>query len=150
MNQSPNRDSPLQDALAELQQPVAPSRDPWPDIRLAMAHTAQLQPARRRWPLALAAALALTVFSSVWWSQRHEHSPAAGVAQSAGNAQTTAATEPAHLDPRLIAAAIELDAARMELELALRRAPEAQFLKNLLSNTTERRQQLIHIHRPAG
>ncbi len=45
-------------------------------------------------------------------------------------------------DPRLAGAAIELDAARMELQLAIQQAPDSAALQRLLSRTELQQTQL--------
>ncbi len=64
------QDDPLLAKAAELPKDVAPSRDLWPGIeaRLAEAKSAPVKPAFR-WPLALAAALAVAAVSALLtWS----------------------------------------------------------------------------------
>ncbi|MEO9079456.1 MAG: hypothetical protein ABI268_09100, partial [Rhodanobacter sp.] len=45
-------------------------------------------------------------------------------------------------DPRLTGAAIELDAARMELQLAIRQAPDSAALQRLLQRIEQQQTQL--------
>ncbi|MEO7053244.1 MAG: hypothetical protein ABI128_16415 [Rhodanobacter sp.] len=130
--------------LRELRQPEMPQRNLWPAIETALNHaevepagSIQLQPARRsRWLLAAALAASLALACSVAW-QRWQ--PPAGETNTA----TTPVWKPA--DPRLAGAAIELDAARMELELAIQQAPDSAALQRLLRRTEQQQTQLRHL-----
>ena len=127
--------------LRELREPTEPERDLWPAIAAALDNTgaprarvARVQPSRRPrwlWGTALAASLALA--GGVGW---HVLRTPAG----ATNSVTTSTWKPA--DPRLAGAAIELDAARMELELAIRQAPDSAALQRLLRRTERQQAQL--------
>lgn len=151
MKRTPNRDGRLLDALAQLKQSTPPRRDRWPEISRKLTSTAQPRPATPRWPLALAAALVPAVLvGGLWWAQHDALVPAAAPAQIVEKTPTAPAVRRAAIDPRLLAADIELSAAEMQLELALQRAPNAQFLKDLLTATAQRHDRLVQTHRPAG
>ena len=53
-------------------------------------------------------------------------------------------------DPRLAGAAVELDAARMELQQAMQQAPHSPALQRLLDRTEKRQSQLRQLERQAG
>lgn len=123
--------------LRELQQPRAPRRDLWPAIDTALdqanATRTPNRASRRRWRAgaALAASLLLVVLAG--WHPWSAPTAPAGTA-------THANWKPA--DPRLAGAAIELDAARLELELAIRQAPDSAALQRLLRHTERQQAQL--------
>lgn len=144
--------------LRDLSGPVQPQRDLWLDIAARIAAeqaAAEASPRRRRWPLAFAAAASLTLAVLV-----------AGVLQHPSTTQSTAvATRPAAKsdpaeaiaaadnqfkqvrpqDPRLAAAAVELDAAADEIRQMLQQQPDAVFLVGLLNRTNERRLKLARM-----
>jgi hypothetical protein len=68
--------------------------------------------------------------------------------QIAHAGRTPASWKPA--DPRLAGAAIELDAARMELQLAIRQAPNSPALQRLLDRTELQQTQLRQLANQAG
>jgi hypothetical protein len=127
--------------LRALRQPRAPDRDLWPAINAALDGAAQAgppatrtQPSRRqRWLLGAGLAASLLVAGGVGW--RLLQAPP-------GNAGATATSNWKPADPRLAGAAIELDAARMELELAIRQAPDSAGLQRLLRRTEQQQAQL--------
>jgi hypothetical protein len=130
--------------LRGLRQPRMPDCNLWPAIEAALdgaenvhARTARLQPSPRpRWLLASALAASLALACGVGWH----------VLRTPTGATNTAATsrwKPA--DPRLAGAAIELDAARMELELAIQQAPDSAALQRLLHRTELQQTQLRHL-----
>lgn len=53
-------------------------------------------------------------------------------------------------DPRLAGAAVELDAARMELQQAILQAPHSPALQRLLNRTEKRQWQLRQMENQAG
>ncbi|NMW26107.1 hypothetical protein HFP05_17570, partial [Rhodanobacter denitrificans] len=53
-------------------------------------------------------------------------------------------------DPRLAGAAIELDAAQMELQLAIQQAPDSPSLQRLLGRTEQQQTQLRQLANQAG
>lgn len=127
--------------LRELRQPKMPERNLWPAIEAGLddAHAASprtigIQPAGRpRWWLGAAVAASLALACGVGWQ----------ILQTPPIATNTVATsvwKPA--DPRLAGAAIELDAARMELELAIQQAPDSAALQRLLRRTERQQTQL--------
>ena len=127
--------------LRELRQPQAPDRDLWPAIDAALDGAAVTRTAtigarpsrRRRWLLGAGLAASLVLACGVGW--RLLQAPP-------GNAGTPASSNWKPADPRLAGAAIELDAARMELELAIRQAPDSAALQRLLRRTELQQTQL--------
>ena len=129
--------------LRELRQPAAPNRNLWPAIDAALDGATQAvtplpaRPSRRRrWLLGAGLAASLLVAGGLGW--RLLQSPP-------GNASTAATSNWKPADPRLAGAAIELDAARMELELAIRQAPDSAGLQRLLRRTEQQQAQLRHL-----
>jgi len=130
--------------LRELRQPAAPNRDLWPAIDAALDGAAQAVtpvqalPSRRRrhWLLGAGLAASLLVAGGLGW--RLLQAPP-------GNANTPAMSNWKPADPRFAGAAIELDAARMELELAIRQAPDSAGLQRLLRRTEQQQAQLRHL-----
>ena len=126
--------------LRELRQPQVPNRDLWPAIDAALDGATVAHPSitrarpRRRWLLGAGLAAALAVAGSLG---RH-----LVVQAPTDTASTTASSHWKPSDPRLTGAAIELDAARMELELAIRQAPDSAALQRLLQRTEQQQSQL--------
>lgn len=144
--------------LRELRQPVTPQRDLWAAIDGAVeqdapwpASTAS-KPVQRRWArgrswtwlAAASIALSLLLTGALGWHLRHA-SAAAPIAEVLPSA---ADWKPA--DPRLAGAAIELGAARRELQQALQQAPDSPALQRLLLRTEQQQTQLRQWGREAG
>lgn len=124
--------------MRALRQPLAPNRDLWPAIQASLDGTPVEQaptPRRQRWLLGAGLAASLALACGAGWL----------LLAPGGNADraTTSTWKPA--DPRLSGAAIELDAARMELELAIRQAPDSAALQRLLRRTEQQQTQLRHL-----
>lgn len=133
--------------MRELQQAHAPRRDLWPAIDAALDLAVAHPPARTTWRrtlagVAVAASLLLVV--GVGWHQWF--APSAPV-ESAG---TTGHADWKPADPRLAGAAIELDAARLELQLAIEQAPDSAALHRLLRHTERQQAQLRQLADRAG
>jgi hypothetical protein len=138
--------------LQQLRQPMMPQRDLWPAIDKAMkadvADASDVPPRHRadraqrpRWFAAAGLAAALVLFVGVGWQLSRESTSAVG--------DTMAARwKPA--DPRLAGAAIELDAARMELQQAMLQAPDSPALRRLLVRTERQQTQLHQLTGQAG
>lgn len=146
--------------LRDLSGPVQPQRDLWLDIatRIAAEEAAPVvvtAPRRRRWPLALAAAAsvalavlvagvlrqpAVTPGPTVATQPSAKLDPAAAIA-----AAETQFKQARPQDPRLAAAAVELDAAADEIRQMLQQQPDAVFLVGLLNRTNERRLKLARM-----
>jgi hypothetical protein len=130
--------------LRGLRQPTMPDRNLWPAIGAALggteavhARTVRPRPSRRpHWLLASALAASLALACGMGWHMLHPSTDAT-------NTAATSRWKPA--DPRLAGAAIELDAARMELELAIQEAPDSAALQRLLHRTELQQTQLRHL-----
>ena len=142
--------------LRNLRQPLTPQRDLWASIDAAIDDTELARaPAtpptslhqpryRQRWLVAAGLAASLLLVGGVGW-----HRPQTPAIRSmAGATPSSAGWKPA--DPRLAGAAIELDAARMELQLAIQQAPASAALQRLLSRTELQQTQLRQLANQAG
>lgn len=144
--------------LRDLSGPVQPQRDLWLDIasRIASEQTAAAGEAaqrRRRWPVAFAAAASVTLAVLVAGVLQHRDAPQQRAAQAEVKLDPAAAIAAADRqfrqvrpqDPRLAAAAVELDAAADEIRQMLQQQPDAVFLVGLLNRTNERRLKLARM-----
>ncbi|MDE2156223.1 MAG: hypothetical protein KGJ32_10075 [Xanthomonadaceae bacterium] len=144
--------------LRNLRQPLRPQRDLWTSIEAALADAApgsprspdpslpRLRPPhRRRWLLAAGLAASVLLVAGIGWHLPH---PPAGLPLRVSASPAMPAWKPA--DPRLAGAAIELDAARMELQQAIRQAPGSAALQRLLARTERQQAQLRRSAEPAG
>lgn len=143
--------------LRDLRQPLTPQRDLWASLDAALDEVErvpapavrQVPPARpprhrRRWLVAASLAASVLLAAGIGW---HElQTPTDTQIARAGRA--SASWKPA--DPRLAGAAIELDAARMELQLAIRQAPHSPALQRLLDRTELQQTQLRQLAEQAG
>ncbi|SFS07616.1 hypothetical protein SAMN05216570_2290 [Dyella sp. OK004] len=136
--------------MRALREPVSPRRDLWPDIAAALDADAGVQTPtarasrRQAWLLAAGfAGLSLLAGSLNLQLQRTQHpaAPATDLA-SVDHWKPT--------DPRLAGAAVELDAARMELQQAIQQAPHSPALQRLLDRTEKRQLQLRQMENQAG
>ncbi|GAA0718289.1 hypothetical protein [Dokdonella soli] len=156
-------DFEIQRRLRELNTPRAPQTDLWSGIATRIAgETAPVAHRRGRWlPLAAAAALLLAVIAgTLVLGVRQQNIPQDVAATDAGalsskklrvssrDAQDFARAPGG--DPRLVGAAVVLDAAHAELEQALDQRPDAVFLVSLLNRTNARRMKLDHFGANAG
>jgi hypothetical protein len=135
-----------------LRQPIAPARDLWGAIDAALdargdgaATTTPTVWRAARQPWLQAAALA-GVFLLAGGIGVHLHRQAA--APDGTTALASAPWNPS--DPRLSGAAIELDAARLELQQAMQQAPHSPSLQRLLARTERQQTQLRHLVHEAG
>ncbi|CAM5238806.1 hypothetical protein [Rhodanobacter lindaniclasticus] len=122
--------------MRELQQPHAPRHDLWPAIDAALDEGLARPPVRapRRHLLAgVAVAASLLLVAGAGWHMWFAPS-------TPTTSASHASWKPA--DPRLAGAAIELDAARLELQLALEQAPDSAALQRLLRHTERQQAQL--------
>lgn len=138
--------------LRELRQPVAPRTDLWQRIDAALDVSARTTPvaapaAARRFrhgPLAVGMAAVLLLAGGIGWRLHRSAAPTAA-------ARIIAAAAPwKPSDPRLAGAAIELDAAQLELRLALRQAPASPSLRRLLARTERQQASLRQFERQAS
>ncbi|MFC4764079.1 hypothetical protein [Dyella koreensis] len=136
--------------MRALREPVSPRRDMWPDIEAALDANAgaRIPPARvsrrQAWLLAAGfAGLSLLAGGLNLQLQRTQQAEA-----PASDIASVAHWKPA--DPRLAGAAVELDAARMELQQAIQQAPHSPALQRLLDRTEKRQLQLRQMENQAG
>ncbi|MBD8881321.1 hypothetical protein IHE49_12590 [Rhodanobacter sp. 7MK24] len=138
--------------MRKLREPVAPRRDLWETIDAALEdrgesaapqHVTRHAPPR---PWLLAAALA-GAFLLIGDIGLHLHRTAHDAPDNAP-ALASAPWKPA--DPRLSGAAIELDAARIELRQAMQQSPDSTSLQRLLARTEQQQTQLRHLAQEAG
>ncbi|MGN2252848.1 hypothetical protein ACFWZ4_05695 [Frateuria sp. GZRe12] len=130
--------------LRELRAPIAPAHDLWARIDAALEPTAPARSSSRPGWL-LAASFAGLSLLAVSLSTRQ--------GQLLDHPQTATATAQAPWkpdDPRLAGAAIELDAARLELRQALEQAPHSPALQRLLSRTHQQQSRLRQLDQQAG
>ncbi|GGA25266.1 anti-sigma factor [Dyella nitratireducens] len=144
--------------MRELNQPVTPRSDLWSRIDAALDDTAshpaaitQAQPPRARhvrvWAMAASLAAILVFAGGVVWRMHAIPQTTPQVANTATH------TEDAHWkpsDPRLAGAALELDAARMELQQAMQQAPDSPALQRLLQQTHAQQNYLRELEKQAG
>ena len=142
--------------LRDLRQPLTPQRDLWVSIDAALddtalAHAPAMSPTplhqprhRQRWLVAAGLAASLLLVGGIGWHRLQ----APATRSVAGVTPSSAGWKPA--DPRLAGAAIELDAARMELQLAIQQAPGSAALQRLLSRTQLQQTQLRQLTDQAG
>jgi hypothetical protein len=160
-------DFEIQRRLREMNAPRPPQNDLWTGIAARIADVEAVAPIarrRRNWlPLAAAAALLAAVVTG---------SLVLGMRSSERESQMQSGTAPSDTisgqklrdftrgardfsrapggDPRLVGAAVVLDAAHAELEQALEQRPDAVFLVSLLNRTNARRMKLDHFGANAG
>ncbi|HTV84744.1 MAG TPA: hypothetical protein VME63_05035 [Dyella sp.] len=141
--------------MRELNQPVAPRNDLWARIDAALdendapadiAAPTPVRPARRPrlWAMAAGLAAVAVLAGGVAWHMRT-------LPQMAPGAPLTAQVQnwkPS--DPRLASAAIELGAARMELQQAIEQAPDSPALQRLLQRTDAQQARLRELEKQAG
>jgi hypothetical protein len=132
--------------MRSLNRPVAPPHDLWAriDARLDEAPVLAATPRRRRaqpWLMAAAIAGVAILGGGIGL---HLVAPTG----SDGMASATHAWKPN--DPRLSGAAVELDAARMELTQAMQDSPDSAALQRLLLRTERQRDRLRNLEKQAG
>jgi hypothetical protein len=142
--------------MRDLRQPLTPQRDLWASIDAALEDAERTQasanPAlhplrpthRRRWLVAASFAASLLLAGGIGW--RVLQTPT--VTPVASNTKATDNWKPS--DPRLAGAAIELDAAQMELRLAIKQSPDSPSLQRLLGRTEQQQTQLRQLANQAG
>jgi anti-sigma-K factor RskA len=138
--------------MRELNQPAAPRNDLWARIDAALDETAPIQVTdatpikrarhRQAWALAASIAAVVVLACGIVW---HTHSiPSAAPSVAENNAPWKPS------DPRLAGAAVELDAARMELQQAMQQAPDSPALQRLLQRTDAQQALLRDLEKHAG
>lgn len=135
--------------LRALAQPVEPQRDLWPTIAAHIETQARAPRRRMRW-LAMAASLACAavIVGALGIRALHSPRPATSPARIAAAASAAPRWKPS--DPRLRGAAVELHAARGELQQALAIAPHSPYLQRLLQNTDHQQSRLRRLDVGAG
>ena len=166
--------------MRDLNQPVAPRNDLWARIDAALdeneapADVAAPTPIRRAphgrvWAMAAGfAAVAVLAGGVVWHMRAAPQLPPAGPltaqAQNAPIQSVPMQNAPMQRlqmrnaqmqgwkpnDPRLAGAAIELGAARMELQQAIQQAPDSPALQRLLQRTDAQQARLRELEKQAG
>ncbi|MEW9625008.1 hypothetical protein [Rhodanobacter geophilus] len=140
--------------MRSLRQPVAPRRDLWGAIDAALeardddaaAAPAARHASRQPWLLAAALAGAFLLAGSIGLRLHRDAGTVTGNAPALTNAP--APWNPS--DPRLSGAAIELDAARLELQQAIQQSPHSPALQRLLARTERQQTQLRQLVHEAG
>ncbi len=147
-------DFELRRELRELRGSREPQRDLWPQIAKQIAGSAQPVhvPSRRRWPLAVAASLAIAVAAGVFsltLQDRGERKVNTDIASpsklNVGQQIQRARELAASGDPRLASAEVVLDAASQELDHALQQQPDAVFLVGLINRTHAQQRKLARL-----
>lgn len=134
--------------MRALRQPVSPRRDLWADIEAKLdadgpAASGRPRAARRQGWLLAASFAGLSLLAVALNHQlRVAQVPATLEARSVDTWKPS--------DPRLAGAAVELDAARMELQQAMQQAPHSPALQRLLDRTEKRQSQLRQLEQRAG
>ena len=139
-----------------LRQPVTPQRDLWASLDAALDDAERMDAPRlraspvhpsghrQRWLVAVSLAASVLLVAGIGWHRLQE-----STATSLARVSTAPASwKPA--DPRLAGAAIELDAARMELQLAIQQAPHSPAPQRLLDRTELQQTQLRQLANQAG
>lgn len=144
--------------MRDLNRPMGPQNDLWARIDAALDEDAASDAAaaspspparhRRTWALAAASFAAVVVLAGgiVWRMHAIPHS-GMPVASNLPNMESVP-WKPS--DPRLAGAALELDAARMELQQAMQQAPDSPALQRLLQRTHAQQTQLRELEKQAG
>jgi hypothetical protein len=134
--------------MRALRQPVAPRRDLWADIEARLdagGPAVEATPrASRRQSWLLAASFAGLSLLAVTLNHQLR------VAEAPATLEARAVDTWKPSDPRLAGAAVELDAARMELRQAMQQAPHSPALQRLLDRTEKRQSQLRQLEQQAG
>jgi hypothetical protein len=142
--------------MRELNQPVAPRNDVWARIDAALDETAPAEAAapipikrarhRQTWALAASIAAVVVLACGVVW--RMHSVPHATESVATNTPSDSTPWKPS--DPRLAGAAVELGAARMELQQAMQQAPDSPALQRLLQQTDAQQARLRELEKQAG
>jgi len=130
--------------MRSLNRPIAPRRDLWAGIEAQLDAAQPATPSRHRraqpWLMAAAIAAVAVISGGVGLH----------LAPGGSDAGAEAHTNWKPTDPRLTGAAVELDAARMELTQAMQDSPKSEALQRLLQKTQHQRDRLRTIDKQAG
>jgi len=141
-----NNEFQWRNQMRKLNEAVEPARDLWPDIAARIAQPVAAVP-RRQWrrpALALAASLVLGVGAVFTASQLQRVDSGPAVAHTATDGAALTALDWAKpADPKLAAAAQDLDKASADLQAALEARPDAVFLVSMLNRTNAQRMRLV-------
>jgi hypothetical protein len=147
--------------MRKLNQAVEPARDLWPDIAAQIVRPAAMvrRPEWRRPAFAIAASLMVAVGAGVtaYRLNRPLVAPPANNVASIIPAATSTAAQPiatdaatptaldwaVPADPKLAAAAQDLDKASADLQAALEARPDAVFLVSMINRTNAQRMRLM-------
>ncbi|GLQ47988.1 hypothetical protein GCM10007862_30390 [Dyella lipolytica] len=143
--------------MRELNQPVAPQNDVWARIDAALDENAApadvtapapIKRARphRVWALAASIAAVVVIAGGVVWRMHSVPQTTESVATNIPSDKTPWKPN----DPRLAGAALELGAARMELQQAMQQAPDSPALQRLLQRTDAQQARLRELEKQAG
>lgn len=140
----------------ELNQPVAPRNDVWARIDAALDEPVPAEAAapppikrarhRQTWALAASIAAVVVLACGVVWRMHSVAQTTESVATSIPSDKTPWKPN----DPRLAGAAVELGAARMELQQAMQQAPDSPALQRLLQRTDAQQARLRELEKQAG
>jgi len=143
--------------MRDLNRPVTPRNDLWARIDAGLDDAASSKvtvpvpaaPVRHRgtWALAAGIAAVAVLAGGIVWRMHVMPHGAASVATNLTNMESVP-WKPS--DPRLAGAALELDAARMELQQAMQQAPDSPALQRLLQRTHAQQNQLRDLEKQAG
>ncbi|HUA81990.1 MAG TPA: hypothetical protein VL997_16555 [Dyella sp.] len=143
--------------MRDLNQPVAPRNDLWTRIDAALDDASSREavapaPAprakhRQVWAMVASMAAVVVLACGVVW---HMHAIPQEASPVAVNATAPNGVPWKPSDPRLAGAALQLDAARMELQQAMEQAPDSPALQRLLQRTDAQQNQLRELEKQAG
>jgi len=128
--------------MRSINRPVVPHRDLWADIEARLDDAGASRRRHRARPWLMAAAITGV---AVLGGGLGLHLVAPPEMHAIAN---TAPWKPS--DPRLTGAAVELDAARMELTQAMQDSPDSAALQRLLLRTERQRDRLRHFDKQAS
>jgi hypothetical protein len=147
--------------MRELNQPVAPRNDLWARIDAALDENVTPTEAtaptpirrarhRRVWAMAAGIAAVVVLAGGVAWRMHAIPQSTESVAITPPTGATVDNTPWKPNDPRLAGAAVELGAARMELQQAIQQAPDSPALQRLLQRTDAQQARLRELEKQAG